>query len=41
MRDTPRNFIGCIACRKTEAAIFQIDGDFCLDCWQERTEPSF
>ncbi|MEW6605303.1 MAG: hypothetical protein AB1351_11540 [Thermoproteota archaeon] len=22
-----------------EASIFQVEGNFCLDCWQERTEP--
>ncbi|HJS82353.1 MAG TPA: hypothetical protein VJ742_05900 [Nitrososphaera sp.] len=22
-----------------EASIFQEEGNFCLDCWQERTEP--
>ena len=22
-----------------EATIFQTDGNFCLQCWQDRTEP--
>lgn len=29
----------CSMCGKMEAAIFQIDGNFCLGCWQQRTEP--
>jgi len=28
----------CDACDK-EALIFQDEGNYCLDCWQERTEP--
>jgi hypothetical protein len=39
MGDSLQNFIGCAACREREAAIFHIDGDFCLECWQKRTEP--
>jgi hypothetical protein len=30
--------IGCDACNK-EALIFQEEGNFCLNCWQDRTEP--
>jgi hypothetical protein len=25
---------------KQEAFIFQVEGNFCLDCWQDRTEPN-
>ena len=28
----------CDACHK-EALIFQDEGNFCLNCWQDRTEP--
>ena len=28
----------CWHCNNAEAEIFQIDGEFCLNCWQERTE---
>jgi hypothetical protein len=30
--------ITCDLCGQ-EAAIFQEEGNFCLQCWQERTEP--
>jgi hypothetical protein len=30
--------ITCDMCGE-EAFIFQEEGNFCLDCWQERTEP--
>jgi hypothetical protein len=30
--------ITCDVCGE-EAFIFQEEGNFCLDCWQERTEP--
>jgi hypothetical protein len=29
----------CCNCNKVEAEIFQVDGEFCLGCWQDRTEP--
>ena len=29
----------CCNCNKAEAEIFQVDGEFCLSCWQEKTEP--
>jgi hypothetical protein len=29
----------CDMCDK-EALIFQNDGNFCLKCWQDRTEPN-
>jgi hypothetical protein len=28
----------CDVCNQ-EAVIFQDEGNFCLDCWQDRTEP--
>jgi hypothetical protein len=33
------NRIKCDIC-KQEAFIFQVEGNFCLDCWQDRTEPN-
>ena len=30
--------VPCDVCNK-EAFIFQDEGNFCLNCWQERTEP--
>ena len=29
----------CSNCNNADVGIFQIDGEFCLSCWQERTEP--
>jgi len=34
----PKEIVFCDACGK-EAFIFQDEGNFCLNCWQERTEP--
>jgi hypothetical protein len=31
----------CIHCKNSLAEIFQENGDFCLDCWQELTYPKF
>ena len=31
--------IVCDVC-KVEASIFQDEGNFCLECWQQRTEPN-
>ena len=33
------NKINCDICDQ-EAFIFQEEGNFCLSCWQNRTEPS-
>jgi hypothetical protein len=30
----------CNHCQTKIAEIFQDDGDFCLNCWQERTYPN-
>jgi hypothetical protein len=35
---TPNQIIPCDVCGH-EAYIFQDEGNFCLECWQERTEP--
>lgn len=35
---TKSQIISCDICSK-EAFIFQEEGNFCLNCWQERTEP--
>jgi hypothetical protein len=32
------NIITCDICGK-EAVIFQVEGNYCVDCWQEITEP--
>jgi hypothetical protein len=29
----------CKRCKATLAEIFQESGDYCLDCWQEKTCP--
>lgn len=33
------NKINCDICDQ-EAVIFQDEGNFCLNCWQDRTEPN-
>jgi hypothetical protein len=33
------NKISCDTCHQ-EAFIFQQEGNFCLSCWQNRTEPN-
>jgi hypothetical protein len=30
----------CDICKIRLAGIFQEDGNYCLECWQERTHPS-
>jgi len=30
----------CNKCQANIAEIFQESGEFCLDCWQERTNPN-
>ena len=34
----PNQTILCDACGH-EASIFQEEGNFCLECWQDKTEP--
>jgi len=29
----------CQSCKDEPAEIFQEDGDYCLECWQERAYP--
>ena len=29
----------CNDCRYRVAEIFQVNGDYCLHCWQEKTHP--
>jgi hypothetical protein len=31
--------ISCVLCHQ-EALIFQHEGNFCLNCWQDKTEPN-
>jgi hypothetical protein len=33
----PFMFIICQSCKRDKAEIFQVDGDYCLICWQEKT----
>jgi hypothetical protein len=33
----PVMFIICQSCKRDKAEIFQVDGDYCLSCWQEKT----
>ena len=30
----------CNTCGDRTAEIFQVEGDYCLDCWQRRTFPN-
>ncbi len=27
----------CELCKKAKAEIFQVDGNYCLSCWQDKT----
>jgi hypothetical protein len=36
---TENKIINCDICDQ-EAVIFQDEGNFCLSCWQDRTEPN-
>lgn len=38
--DTDDNISSCNICDDKPADIFQIEGDYCLDCWQNRTYPN-
>jgi len=29
----------CTVCKMAEAEIYQTTGDYCLNCWQQITEP--
>jgi cytochrome c5 len=33
------SYVTCGVCGKRNAEIFQITGDYCLECWQESTSP--
>ena len=30
----------CDSCDVKAAVIFQVEGNYCLDCWQKRTNPN-
>ncbi|MDQ3836345.1 MAG: hypothetical protein M3270_05350 [Thermoproteota archaeon] len=30
----------CEYCSQTKAEIFQVTGDYCLQCWQDETHPN-
>jgi hypothetical protein len=36
----PPNVATCQLCENADAEIFQVDGDYCLECWQEKTHTS-
>jgi hypothetical protein len=38
--DNDDNISSCNICDDKPADIFQIEGDYCLDCWQNRTYPN-
>jgi hypothetical protein len=38
--DRDDNISSCYTCDDKPAQIFQDEGDYCLDCWQERTYPN-
>lgn len=38
--DTDDNISSCNICDDKPSDIFQIEGDYCLDCWQKRTYPN-
>lgn len=31
--------LNCEYCSEKKAEIFQVTGDYCLDCWQQETYP--
>jgi len=33
----PDTLIICESCKEAKAEIFQIDGNYCLSCWQAKT----
>lgn len=39
-RDENENIASCNTCDNKPADIFQVEGDYCLDCWQKRTYPN-
>ncbi len=36
----PVTVVICELCKDADAEIFQVDGNYCLDCWQEKTHTS-
>jgi len=34
------NTYSCSSCHVKHADIFQVEGDYCLECWQKRTCPN-
>jgi len=36
----PITLVICQLCEKVDAEIFQVDGDYCLEWWQEKTHTS-
>jgi hypothetical protein len=35
-----QNELSCESCSEKKAEIFQVTGDYCLQCWQEETHPN-
>lgn len=36
----PIALVICQLCKRASAEIFQVDGDYCLECWQDKTHTS-
>jgi hypothetical protein len=39
-KDKDGNISWCESCDNKLADIFQVEGNYCLDCWQKRTHPN-
>jgi hypothetical protein len=39
-KDKDGNISLCESCDNEPADIFQVEGNYCLDCWQKRTYPN-
>jgi len=39
-KDKDGNISWCNSCDDKPAHIFQDEGNYCLDCWQKRTDPN-
>ena len=39
-KDKDGNISWCNSCDDKPADIFQDEGNYCLDCWQKRTDPN-
>ncbi len=39
-KDDDCNISKCNVCNEKSADIFQVEGEYCLECWQKRTYPN-